>query len=382
MGTERGGLYPMTKAFGESGLPCGAPLGMLRSTLASMHMPAHRHFWYWNALRRLFADMGLPPIAPVPPDRMTPEERGYYVTLLARCLMQHANNAAFICADHLTALALPLVAEALAALPVRTEMLFFFSHPAAEIRTLRLEQGQAPRLSEFVWRNTVAAAVLHGGANIHFVETDCADSASLRSLADEVSAFTGMRLAAPRLPAPPPSALSHDGPSLSPLTVELYEALRDATRGGAREVLRKAAVKVHEAQWEQNGWQYLDCLDCGGIDSHARLLLAQSGRTADSAEERGPVTPETLALPQDEADWPELLDAAERRLLEARQDFETRLFLHTDSLSRYYAEQLEDARRLHARELELLRERCRKSRKRRHARLRRLLPKKPQGKRP
>lgn len=374
MGSECGGLYALAKTYGSMGLRCGLPFGSLRNPLTIRHMPPHGALWYWSAIRRFFEDMGLPPIAEVPEDRVSPEEREYYTRLVARCLGQSLQGGSFLCADHLTPLVLPLVLEAVEALKVRVELYFFFSHPAREVAALRRNQGQAARLSEYVWRNTAAAAIRHGGRRLHFIEADALDATAWRTVAREILEFFGPD--APQLPenfsAPCLEPLpSLDETALSPLTRQLYGALRAHARGEDWQTLEAAAQTAYAAQMEQSGWQYVDCLDCGTLDAHARRLLAQAGRTPQAGQtEPTEICSGLPPLPENQADWLALLDAAERKLLEARQDFESRLFLHSDSLHRHYMHRLEDERRLQAQAACREKENMRQRRKRHSARLR------------
>lgn len=380
MGSECSGIHALTKSFSELGLPCGQPFASLRNPLTIRHMPPHGGLWYWSAIRRFFEDMGLPPIAEVPEERLSPEERAYYTRLVARCLGQSLRGRSFLCADHLTPLVLPLVLRAVEEMNIHMEMYFFFSHPARGMAALRREQGQAPKLSEYVWRNTAAAALRHGGRRLHFIEADALDATAWRAVAREILAFFGPD--APPLPEHFSTPLTEPLPSLdeaalSPLTRQLYEALCAHTRSGNWQALEAAAQTVYTAQVEQSGWQYVDCLDCGTLDAHAKRLLAQAGQSAqtgqtgragqaDMPESRPPL------LPDNQADWLTLLDAAERKLLEARQDFESRLFLHSDSLHRHYMHRLQDERRLQAQAACREKENMRQRRKRHSARLRAL----------
>lgn len=376
MGNEFGGVYAMAKALDGMGLHCGLPFASLSNPLTVRHMPPHKGLWYWSAIRRFFEDMGLPAIAEVPEARLSPEEREYYTRLVARCLGQSLQKGSFLCADHLTPLVLPLVLRAVEEMNVRTEMYFFFSHPAREMAALRRNQGQAAPLSEYVWRNTAAAAIRHGGRRMHFIEADALDATAWQAVAREILEFLGPDA----LPLPESFSVPRAEPmpwleetALSPLTRQLYEALRTHARREDWQTLQAAAQAVYAAQVEQNGWQYVDCLDCGTLDAHARRLLAQAGRTPQDGQAESPEICSGLPpLPEKQADWLALLDAAERKLLEARQDFESRLFLHSDSLHRHYMHRLEDERRLLAQAACGEKEKMRQRRKRHSARLRAL----------
>lgn len=373
MGSECSGIYTLTKSFSELGLRCGQPFASLRNTLTIRHMPPHGGLWYWSAIRRFFEDMGLPPIAEVPEERLSPEAREYYIRLVARCLGQSLHGKSFICADHLTPLILPLVLRAVEEMNIHMEMYFFFSHPAREMEALRREQGQAFKLSEYVWRNTAAAAIRHGGRRLHVIEADALDGPAWQTVACEI-----LELFGPDAPAlsehfttphmEPLPALEES--ALSPLTRQLYGALHAYTQGKNWQMVETAAQTVYTLHVEQGGWQYVDCLDCGTLDAHAKRLLAQTGQSVQA----GAYMPDgcSTRLPDNQADWLALLDGAERKLLEARQDFESRLFLHSDSLHRYYMHRLEDERLLHGQAASREKENMRQRRKRHSARLRAL----------
>lgn len=374
MGSERSGIYTLTKSFSELGLRCGYPRASLRNPLTIRHMPPHGGLWYWSAIRRFFEDMGLPPIAEVPAERLSPEEREYYSRLVARCLEQSLQGKSFLCTDHLTSLALPLVLRAVEEMNIHMEMYFFFSHPVREMAALRREQGQALQLSEYIWRNTAAAAIRHGGQRIHIIEADALDATAWRSVAREILECFGPdvpplpeHFSLPRMEPLP----SLEESALSPLTRQLYEALRAHVRGENWQTLEAAAHTVYMAQVEQSGWQYVDCLDCGTLDAHAKRLLAQAGELEKSVQQDTPAEC-GCQLPDNQADWRALLDASERKLLEARQDFEYRLFLHSDSLHRHYMHRLEDERRLQAQAVCEEKEKMRQRRKRHSVRLRAL----------
>lgn len=374
MGSECSGIHTLTKSFSELGLRCGQPFASLRNPLTIRHMPPHGGLWYWSAIRRFFEDMGLPPIAEVPEERLSPEEREYYTRLVARCLGQSLQGKSFLCADHLTSLVLPLVLRAVEEMNIHMEMYFFFSHPAREMTALRREQGQALKLSEYIWRNTAAAAIRHGGRRLHVIEADTLDATAWRTVAREILEFFGPDV--PPLPAhfstphmePQPSL---EESALSPLTHQLYDVLRAHARRKDWQTLEAVAQTVYTAQVEQNGWQYVDCLDCGTLDAHAKRLLVQAGQSAQAGHADMPKEC-SPRLPDNQADWLALLDAAERKLLEARQDFESRLFLHSDSLHRHYMHRLEDERRLQAQAACREKENMRQRRKRHSARLRAL----------
>ena len=130
--------------------------------------------------------------------------------------------------------------------------------------------------------------------------------------------------------------------------------------------LREAALTAHRAQVEQNGWQYVDCLDCGELDAQARRLLARAGAVAGTEPASGTPGQEGTA---------DLLDAAQRELLRQKQDFAARLFLHSQSLRIRYQNALEDMRLRHESELAALKEAARRRSRRRKELLRRLLEK-------
>lgn len=96
MGSECSGVHALAKALSDLGLPCGQPFASLRNPLTIRHMPSHGGLWYWSAIRRFFEDMGLPPIAEVPEERLSPEEWEYYSRLIARCLGQSLQGKSFL----------------------------------------------------------------------------------------------------------------------------------------------------------------------------------------------------------------------------------------------------------------------------------------------
>lgn len=363
LGSEGGGVYTVAGALRGSGLNVGEPRPELANRAIVRHQPDHGHLWQWQALRRYFGELGLPPIAEVPADLLSPAEREYYAGTFARCLGQSlAVGAPFAYADHLGALALPLLVEAAGMLGVSWAAWFFFSHPAGEVARLRQERGVPAPLAEFVWRNVAAAAIVHSREGLRCVDMDALSPASWRKVYAEI---TGTEAAPPPpLPAPPvPPA----GERLSPGTLRLHAALADYAAGRTSWTgLRETALAARHAQEEQNGWQYVDCLDCGELDAQARRLLAHAqavaGAPATDAPDAGAATEDPLEL-------------AERELLRQRQEFATRLFLHNQSLRIRCQNALEDLRQRHAREVQVLKETTRHRCKRRKERLRRLLEK-------
>ncbi len=323
-------------------MKCGMPYACLGDSIAAAHMPQHEDLSYWNAIRRFFADMGLPAIAEVPDVRVGLTEHEYYVTLMARCLEHTLRESSFICADHLTALVLPLVNNAICGRPVKK--LFFFTHPLREIATL-MQRGQAPQLSEFIWRNTVTAAIKHAGRQINFVETDSLGPQGASALCRRILEFYG---ASPDLaencPLPIPEPMPPTGHfSISSHTLQLYEALHAHVAENSWDLLESIAQQAWDTQTEQNGWQFVNCLDCGELSTHARLLLANDpGADACDVNNMPDINPDM----EDEKMWLQLLDASEQKLLQARREYAARLFLNADSLSHFYMNELHDLRAL------------------------------------
>ena len=129
MGSEASGLYQYAGIFKNMGIPCGMPYAFLRSTLAAKRMPSHEYHSYFSAIRRFFGDLGLPPIAEAPPDRIGRSEFEYYSNLVCRCLLSHTAKNPYLCADHLTALVLPFVLQAIDPGTIRLKSYFFFTNP-------------------------------------------------------------------------------------------------------------------------------------------------------------------------------------------------------------------------------------------------------------
>lgn len=255
---------------------------------------------------------------------------------------------------------------------------FFFSHPAREISQLKRAHGQPQALSEYAWRNNIVAAARHGGKLVNFINADELDTTALVNLINEIS----RRLEA-KQPEIPKAALSsfllepaYDKATLSPLTTRLYQALNSYSQTKEFGSLEETVNILHCAQSEQNGWQYVDCLDCGELSSHAARLNAQMDHGVnEKGEEFFPDSSNMLALPDNQLAWFDLLDMAEQKLVEARRNFESELFIHTDSLHRYYMHLLADERRIAASEKEQSKEKNRARRLRHKARLREILSK-------
>lgn len=337
----------------------GVPRPELANGAVSQHQPDHGHLWQWQALRRYFADFGLPPIAELPPALLSAEDRAYQARTFANCLGRSLDGGApFFYADHLGALALPLLIEAAGILGVSWSAWFFFSHPGAEMARLRQERGVPLPLTEFIWRNVAAAAVVHGGEAVRLVDMDSLSPASWSSVSIEICGVPTPLPAQPHFPAP------FERAPLSPLTFRLHEALAGHAAGCAPwSALRDAALVTRQAMAEQSGWQYFDCLDCGALDAQAERLLARAQHLAAKEAAAG------------SGAGADARDAAERELLRQQRDFATRLFLHDQSLRVRYQNSLEDLRRLHERELAALKERIRHRHRRRKERLRRLMEK-------
>ena len=348
MGTERSGVYALARTFSAMKLPCGFPLANLRNPLAVRHMPPYPQLWYWSAVRRIFEELGLPAIAEIPEDRVSPEERALFVRTIARCLQKHLITESFLCGDHLTALVLPFVKAAVAQINIVVQPYLFFTHPAREIAILGREQGQPAALTEFMWRNTLVAALRHARPDWRILDADSLDRSGWQVLAaDIVQALRpGQQCIVPTgLPAQeplPPQGSVH----LSAQTLELYAALQDLAAGKVSlDEVKSVAQDMHALQVEQNGWQYAGCLDCGTLHQHAQRLLAQAEPEEEHADDLSPLLPDT------EQGWLALLEEMEQKLLSARRDYDTALFLHSDSLHRHYMHLLEDERQLCATEI-------------------------------
>lgn len=361
-GPQYGGVFDAARALAMAGASVGLPRADVASPQAVRNLPHHDGLWYWQAVRRYFDDYGLPPIAPVPPERITPEAQAYYSRALARTIARSAAQGPFICVDPLTSLILPLLSEACALLPESPQIWYFYRHPAKEIYAEKLERGQPPQLTEFCWRNMAATAVLYGGEAIRFIDMDAISANDWQRALDNIAAASGQNLAcAPPPPAPLPQEA---GIALSDLTIALFGGMRHFSATGDRAALTSAAQNAYDAQRAQDGWQFYDCLDCGTMHEHGKRLLMLAGENASASA--------SLPLEPDEASLPAFIDGLERELMRARDDYEAKLFLHSQALAARYRDSLLDARRLHEYEIaDISRKRARAA-KRRKARIRKL----------
>lgn len=348
MGTERSGVYALAGTFNAMGLPCGFPLANLRNPLAVRHMPPYPQLWYWSAIRRMFEELGLPAIAEIPEDRVSPEERALFVRTIARCLQKHLITESFLCGDHLTALVLSFVNAAITQINITVQPYLFFTHPAREIAILAREQGQPAALTEFMWRNTLVAALRHAEADWRILDADSLDRHGWQTLATDIVqtlqpgqqciALTGLPA---QEPLPPQGTVR-----LSAQTRRLYSLLREHVAGKVSlDDVKSVAQEMYALQMEQSGWQYVGCLDCGTLHQHAQRLLAQAEPEDVHADDTA------VSLPDTEQGWLALLEEMEQKLLSARRDYDTALFLHSDSLHRHYMHLLEDERQLCAAEI-------------------------------
>lgn len=372
MGTERSGVYSLVPALSNMNVPCGFPYASLRNPLAVRHMPPHPLLWYWSGIRRIFEELGLPAIAEPPLDRISPEEREIFIRTLARCLKQHLVSGSFLCGDHLTSLVLPFVSAAVAQNKAQSIGYLFFTHPAREIAVLKREKGQPAALTEFLWRNTIAAALRHCGQDLRIVNADSLDAAGWRELCREICReldFDETKVSAQVMPESVPGLPPEDLVSLSPLTNRLYCSLLQYAKKEINYMqLQTVANEIYSAQAQQSGWQYVDCLDCGELHPHARNILAQM-ETVEKSDAPLPL------LPENQQGWFELLEAMEYKLIEARQEFDTKLFMHSDNLHRHYMHLLEDERKMFALSLRQEKEKDRLRRRRGMFRIRALVQK-------
>lgn len=367
MGTCDAVLRELSRALCHYGFRVGIPNKELNNPHATRHQPGHEALWYWRAIRRFFEDMGLPPIAEIPEDRLSYEERKYYTRTFARSLGQSLDGDSFICCDTLTSLVLPLVHEAVQLSCVNCREWFFFSNPAMAVWQLKHDNGTPPKLAEFTWRNIAAAAGRHNHGSIRFINMDSMDHPTWQNLLEEISHYYGCPM--PRnLTLPVPVVPYAECELLSPRTLNLYEAMRVHSAGMADwRDLAKIATETWQSQVEENGWQYLDCLDCGEMDAHARRLL--DGAVYDGND------PDMPLAATDEETWLNLLDSAERKLLQAKQDYETRLFLQAQSISIKYMNCLADERLINKQNQDRISEKRKKIAQRRKNRYRKLFAK-------
>ncbi len=345
MGSEASGLYQYAGIFKNMGIPCGMPYAFLRSTLAAKRMPSHEYHSYFSAIRRFFGDLGLPPIAEAPPDRIESSQFEYYSNLVCRCLLSHTAKNPYLCADHFTALVLPFVLRAIDLGTIRLKSYFFFTNPENEAASLLESQGQPAKLSEFAWRNTLVAAIRNCGRNIEFIDSDNMDMDSFAHLKKEILDFFDMDDAGIKtgfsLPVVANTVSPNGSLELSSLTMNLYEALKAHTGNKDFGRLKTLTDNAFALQSEQNGWQYFDCLDCGELDAHARLLLNESSYDQCS------VCPSdndiaSIDTPSNE-NLAAFLDDVEHKLVVAQNDYAGKLFLHASSLSTYYTHKFDDA---------------------------------------
>ena len=345
MGSEASGLYQYAGIFKNMGIPCGMPYAFLRSALAAKRMPSHEYHSYFSAIRRFFGDLGLPPIAEAPPDRIESSQFEYYSNLVCRCLLSHTAKNPYLCADHFTALVLPFVLRAIDLGTIRLKSYFFFTNPENEAASLLESQGQPAKLSEFVWRNTLVAAIRNFGRNIKFIDSDDMDMASFAHLKKEILDFFGMGDQGIEtgfyLPVVANAVYPNGSVPLSSLTMNLYEALKANTDNKDFGRLRTLADKAFELQSEQNGWQYFDCLDCGELDAHARLLLNENSYDQCSVRPYDNNIA-SIETPPNE-NLAAFLDDVEHKLVAAQNDYAGKLFLHASSLSTYYTHKFDDA---------------------------------------
>lgn len=366
MGAESDGLYEMARIFRGLGFNCGEPYPELRACPERSRYLDPDFLWYWNAIRRFFCDVGLPPIAEVPEELTGPTEKEYHATLFARTLMQSLRKGSFICADHITALVLPLLLQSLAMLQkngISWRLYFFYANPARGISHLLLKKGIPSRLGEFVWRNTAAAAMRHASRQIRFIGADRLDLAAMNALIREIAEFYGGETDFPEIEPPFAYAQPETPMTLFPSTKRLYQALE---KGTAKE-RENAGRQAHLAQSEQGGWQYMDCLEYRpnglenfvhrtGLSSTGDKCATDAGLSPPEPEPWEKGGPKTLNCPEKEARvkesrdenaaWLGLLDMAERSVLDIRNEYLARLFRHADALGRNYQGILKNLQRL------------------------------------
>lgn len=347
MGCEGSGLYQYAHAFKRLGIPCGMPYSFLRSSIAAKRMPSHASHSYYSAIRRFFGDLGLPPIAEVPSDRIDGSQFEYFSTLICRCLLSQLGEQPYLCADHLSALAMPIVMRAFKLGNMRSKSYMFFRNPENEVSSLLIKYGQPVRLSEFIWRNTLASAIVNWGPNITFIESDHMTAESFELLKNDIFSFCGKEIGPSSVDYVPniDNFISPAHPILlSSLTMDLYEALVNYIKNNDFINLNNIAGKIYSFQMEQNGWQYADCLDCGEIYSHANLLLNEDSKKIKSGhaydDER------FLFSPQQDDELITLLDISERKLVDVQNDLAGRLFLHTSSLNAFCVHKFDDMKAL------------------------------------
>lgn len=355
MGTPASGLAEVATALKQAGIKAGIPLPSLSSQLAIRDAPLHEKLWYWQAIRRFFDDFGLPPIAPVPEQRISPEAQEYYVSLFARTLGKLADAGFTLCVDELTIFALDLVAKAVNRLGARFEGWFLYRDPAQEVYDLRQKMGYPPQLSEYIWRNMTAHAALAVCNSITMVNMDILSQASWRDLLANISHHNDRAF----FSSAPMPVMTPGFANISTLTKFLHDALN----GTAKE-LNNAAQKVINRQIEQNGWQFVGCLDSGDLAEHAKRLLALT-----NSRQEEPATGELAS----HGNAAELVDYLERQLMEERNNYEARLFLSQQSMAVWYQDRLKDEKLLFDLRIKENAQKHLKASKRRKIRLRKML---------
>lgn len=342
-------MYPFVSQLRTLGVKCGAPVPRLHKPLASKFAPQHANLWYWEAVRRIFEELGLPPIAEIPVSRISCEARDCYVRMLARCLGRHLGEDCYICADHLTAFLLPFVLDAFKYIDVSVCVYLFVSHPASEIARRKYAVGQPASLTEFIWRNTIVSAIRYGNENIQILDSESFVTDTITKLFDDMS-FPASSEIVEKISSIPADTIKIDTSniSLSPYTTTLYEALRRYQRGESEwKALLSVADDIYTTGEQFNGWQFVDCIESSIINGYADHLAANSYGLLEGGREDKLVADE-------KEEWMLLLESAERRLMEARQDFDAELFANADSLHKYYSRMIEDERQLSEQKITLV----------------------------
>ena len=346
MGTEASAMYPVLARLRSLGVKCGAPLQRLHKPLASRFTPEHANLWYWEAIRCIFDELGLPPIAEIPVSRISCEAREYYTRMLARCLGRHLCEDSYICADHLTAFVLPFVLDAFKYIDVSVYIYLFVSHPAYEIARRKYEIGCPAQLTEFIWRNTMLSAIRYGNEKIRIVNSECFTAGNINRLFGDVL-FTINKDTEEKLSSILSDTIKIETSniSLSPYTRDVYEALCLYQRGESEwKTLHSVANDIYTAGEQFNGWQFVDCIEPSVVDGFAGYIAANAYKLFNDEEKDKLVADE-------KEEWIVLLENAERRLMEARQEFDAKLFINADLLYKYYSRLIEDERQMHKQKL-------------------------------
>lgn len=321
LGTEQGGVYRLAATLRSLGFRCMIS-DQEQSNLALLRNQRPSTLNFCRVIRRIFADFGLPIISEPPWSRLSAEEWEYYSGTIARSLIKNIESNIHIIADHAASFLLPLIAAACGRMNIFVSYKFLYSNPGIAMADLKEQLGVPQQLSEFVWRNAVSAVARHPSENTAFIDADALGKNDLERLVKQISADTGQEARKP-VESGWRKRYTSQLPVL-PETNALYLALKSDDPVARND----CAMRNYNAFLAQNGWQFVDCLDCGELETKEDRMLAPSYLPSNPSEED--ITPQ----------WEDLLDECERKLLDTRRNYEARLFIHSHSAQRHYEERL------------------------------------------